>query len=98
MVPKILWKTSIETYYDVNTQVESIREEVLSELDGILKKCGADIIKHEMEEILADEMDRECMVFNPIFRANFRSGLWEIEILSTHQLDVPPEYQKRFYR
>lgn len=91
-----VWKSVLETPYDVALAVDQIGKQIENDLRLIVNDIGCHCMvsdkdngryKISMEKI---ENSREKNVlYKWDFVANFRSGFWQLEIYTTHGLTVP---------
>ncbi len=90
-----VWKTVIRTHYDAGLPLYTIQPEVRKELiDNILGLMGVSRIQeHDRNgqyQVWTEEDDETvrdvCGVYRWVYRSNFNSGCWEIELY--HNLPV----------
>ena len=97
-----VWKSILQTPYDASISLESIQYRVEEEdlwKKGILKDIGC----RSMCESFAngrytdfgrdDNGNEKNGLYKWVFRANYKTGLWELEIYTTKALTVP-EYRR----
>lgn len=97
-----VWKSILQTPYDASIPLENIQYRVEEEdlwKNGILKDIGC----RGMCESFAngrytnfgrdDNGDEKNGLYKWVFRANYRTGFWELEIYTTKALTVP-EYRR----
>lgn len=97
-----VWKSILQTPYDASIPLENIQYRVEEEdlwKNGILKDIGC----RGMCESFAngrytnfgrdDNGDEKNGLYKWVFKANYKTGLWELEIYTTKALTVP-EYRR----
>lgn len=92
------WKSVLQTPYDATLPLENIKEDVWDELmHQILYPMGfrkvQDVDKNgEYRSWYADE-EELCGLYRWDYKANYKTGLWEITLYHTKSLSVPAEYR-----
>ena len=91
-----IWKSVLETPYDVALAVDQIGKRIENDLRTIMNDIGCHCMvsdkdngryKVSMEKI--ENSKEKNVLYKWDFVANFRSGLWQLEIYTTQGLTVP---------
>ncbi len=96
-----VWRSVVQTPYDASLPLNQIRSQIEDDDlwrsgHGILREIGCSMMsKNENNGIYSRGFDGEGKEVNRLykweFKANYRSGLWEVIIYTTKSLRVPPE-------
>ena len=89
-----VWKSVLQTPYDASIPLEQVQYRVEEEdlwKKGILKDIGCTGM-HESYANGRFDKNEKNELYRWVFKANYRSRLWEIEIYTTNELNVP-EYR-----
>lgn len=83
-----VWKTVLQTPHDASIPLEDIRPLVN---DDLIQTFGGALGLKEVVKIFdhIDWDEEKNTLFNRIYKANFRSGFWEVEYLHTQPIQVP---------
>jgi len=88
-----VWKSILQTPYDTGIPLDQVRYRV-EEVDlfekEILRGIGCTGMSEGYENNSFDQ--NENILYRSVFKANYRSRLWELEIYTTNELTVP-EYR-----
>ncbi|MEE1042140.1 MAG: hypothetical protein U0L10_15745 [Lachnospiraceae bacterium] len=88
-----VWKSILQTPYDTGIPLDQVRYRV-EEVDlfekEILRGIGCTGMSEGYENNSFDQS--ENILYRSVFKANYRSRLWELEIYTTNELTVP-EYR-----
>lgn len=99
------WKSVLQTPYDATLPLEQIKDDVWDELMhqvlypmGFRKVQDTDKNGEYKRWVVRDEKDVEkevevCGLYRWNFKANYRSGFWEMDLYHTMSLYVPEEYR-----
>jgi len=95
-----IWRSVIQTPYDAGLPFDSVRDYILEDLQygGILSDLGCmGFVGPEYKGSYSPnkEEEKNNVMFNWNFSANFRSGMWEVEIFTTEPLTVFAERRPR---
>lgn len=95
-----VWKSILQTPYDSRIPLEQIQYKVEEELFSkeIMRSIGCTGMYEGYEDGAFDR--NENILYRWVFKANYRSMMWEIEIYTTNELTVPeyrlpPQLQKK---
>ena len=84
------WKTVIQTPYEASIPLESVRSEIYEELVGrVLPDIGCTSANAEDQNGVYDG-EKGPRMFRWSFSADYRAGLWSIDIYTTEAVSVPP--------
>ena len=94
-----VWRSVLQTPYDASLPIEQIRDQVEDTdlwYSGILDSIGCvSMSKNEnngkYSRSFYDTGDEKNHLYRWDFKANFKSGFWELVIYTTKSLCVPPE-------
>lgn len=99
------WKSILQTPYNASLPLNQVKDDIYNDLrNSILSKIGFKKIcggEEDMGYILfmgEDENGQEREVnglYRWKYRANYKAGLWELELYHTKSLRVPPELRPR---
>ena len=92
------WKSVLQTPYDATLPLEQIKDDVWNELmHQILYPMGfrkvQDIDKNGEYKFWYEDEEELCGLYRWDFKANYKTGLWEITLFHTKSLCVPEEYR-----
>ena len=100
----ILWQTVIQSKYSIDFTEEQAKKQIQEELfnyednnSWLIGKIGiTQIFNGKFEELLRnmdfrDNMQNYNVMFTPHFKANYRSGYWEIVFMHTKALNIIPK-------
>lgn len=93
------WKSVLQTPYDATLPLDEIRNDIWEELmHQILYPMGfrrvQDVDKNGEYRFWYGEDDKEvCGLYRWDYKANYKTGLWEITLYHTKSLKVPEEYR-----
>lgn len=96
----MVWKTRIQSFYSISLPYDSIKTRILDDLfqGGLLKKMGCIcMIQHEADNGTYTSFDGYNGMFGWTYKANMKTRLWEVEIMTTGPLqimDINPESEK----
>lgn len=91
----VLWRSTLQTPYDASIPLNQIQGSVLGEDlwdKGILQELGCQSMcgNGPNGKYTPREEDRgKNLLYRWIFEANYRSGLWEMDLFTTKALTVP---------
>lgn len=85
------WKTTLDTPYAATLPTEQVKSEIFRDLvkRGPLLRLGIKYINLKYWDDHNDEPPEENMVFRLSYRANFRTGRWEVTFWSSGAVTVP---------
>lgn len=96
----VVWRSTLQTPYDASIPLDQIQGRVIGEdlwNKGILQELGC----HAMcgsgaggKYTPLEEDRNKNVLYRWIFEANYKSGLWELDIFTTKSLTVP-EHRRR---
>lgn len=99
------WKSILQTPYNASLPLNQVKDDIYNDLyHGILTKIGFKSICGGEEDMGyriftgKDESGQEREVnglYRWKYRANYKAGLWELELYHTKSLRVPPELRPR---
>lgn len=102
------WRTTLQTPYDASLPLNQVRDDIWYELmHKHLYPMGfrkvQDVDKNgeyrSWSEETDDGVEREvCGLYKWDFKANYKSGLWEMTLYHTKSLRVPEEYRPADHR
>ena len=91
----VVWRSTLQTPYDASIPLDQIQGRVLGEdlwNKGILQELGC----HAMcgsgaggKYTPLEEDENKNVLYRWVFEANYKSGLWELDIFTTKSLTVP---------
>ena len=91
-----VWKSVLQTPYDASLPQSTIRNRIDDEIwyTGVLADIGCenmslDSYNGEYQEFINENGFEENGLYRWLYKANYRTGLWEIEIYTTQALTVP---------
>lgn len=96
------WQTILQTPYDSSLPLNQVQDDIWDELDFHLYNMGFRKIQEKDKngvfrtwyDVLDDGRKHEvCGLYKWDFKANYKSGLWEITLYHTKSLKVPEEYR-----
>lgn len=92
------WKSVLQTPYDATLPLEQIKDDVWDELmHQILYPMGfrnvQDIDKNGEYRSWYQDEEELCGLYRWDYKANYKTGLWEITLYHTKSLSVPEEYR-----
>ena len=92
------WKTVLQTPYDATLSLVQIEDDIWEELmNHILYPMGfrrvQDVEKNGEYKSWYDGDEELCGLYRWDYKANFKTGLWEITLYHTKDLTVPEEYR-----
>lgn len=92
------WKSVLQTPFDATLPLDTIEDGIWNELvHRILFRLGfrrTQNADHNGEYMTLEEDNVElCVLYRWDYRANFRSGFWELTLYHTKDLIVPEEYR-----
>ncbi len=88
------WKSTIQTYYDASISLEEIEKDIWTELSSeVLVDMGITVLRHidKYGKDIFEEYHDECVLYRYEYRANYKSGLWEVIIWTTKALSMAGE-------
>lgn len=97
-----VWHSVLQTPYDAGLSLEQIKDDIMAELcNRVLAPIGIRGIQRPRNNgifrtwlIEEDGQEQEiCGLYKWNFRADYRSGLWEMDLYHTKSLNVPEEYR-----
>lgn len=98
-----VWKTVLQTPYDASLPLNQIKNDIWNELmHKVLYNLGFRQVQDDNKNgdyriwIQRDEngYTREiCGLYKWVFKANYRSGFWEMDLYHTKSIKVPEEYR-----
>lgn len=99
------WRSTIQTPYDASLPIGQVKSRIEEEICDVLKDINVEIrLKAEYNGTyydfgMNDEGYKKNGMYRWTYKANYRAGLWELEIFTTKSLRVPenrrPSQQKR---
>lgn len=100
-----VWKSVLQTPYNSSLPLNQIKSDIWRDLmDEVLYPMGVRKVQTpdkngEYEVWLSEDRKREvCGLYGWSFKANYKSGFWEIDLYHTKSIKVPEEYRpKRRY-
>lgn len=77
------WKTQVQTPYPVEFKSCEIKEQIFEDFEdnGIFAEMGI--------QTVSDKEDIDIKIHHYLFRANTRTGYWEIELYTTGEISIP---------
>lgn len=90
-----VWKSTIQTPYNASLPIKQVRERIEGEIGAVLKDINVETrLKTEYNGTYYDFGTNEDGyekngMYRWKYRANYRAGLWELEIFTTKSLRVP---------
>lgn len=90
----VTWRTLLQTPYDASLPFSSVRYQVEGEWEKVLLDLSVTAIEptegNDLERLFTESKDKsfQCVLYKWIYKANFRSGFWEVELFSTSDLTV----------
>lgn len=88
-----VWRSIVQTPYDASIELDQIRGRVENELGEVLTSIGCERrLKPGYNGTYYDFGDKNGL-YKWQYRANYKSGFWEIEIYTTKSIYVP-EYRR----
>lgn len=96
-----VWKSTIQTPYNASLPIKQVRERIEEEIGRVLDDVNVVArLRSEYNGIYhnfgTDGEGREKNgMYRWKYRANYRSGLWELEIFTTKDLQVPEQRRPR---
>ena len=97
------WRTLLQTPYDASLPFNAVQQDVERAWQSILINVSvtaiAPVTGEELDQLLAESQDDndECILYRWTYRANFRSGMWEIELFTTAGLTVTADHRPASY-
>ena len=84
------WKTIMQTPYDAGLQLESISKQIENDLfeGGILREMGCSTSVSVEENGQYHDFGDENGIYRWRYRADFRTGFWNVEIYTTQGISV----------
>lgn len=92
--PISTWKSTIQKYYDASISLEDIEKDIWTELSSrVLVDMGITVLRHidKYGKDVFEEYHDECVLYRYEYRANYKSGLWEVIIWTTKALSMAGE-------
>ena len=90
-----IWRSVVQTPYDVRLPFDSISSYIDEDLrlGGVLFDFGCNYILESTEKVngledLLEEYEDQNILIKLLFRANCRSGLWEVELYTLKSLMI----------
>lgn len=94
------WRTLLQSPYDASIPFNTVQYKVENEWEDVLIDLSVTEIYQaegiELDQLFAEaQQDRQldCILYRWSYRANFKSGLWEIELYTTRNLTVTEEHR-----
>ena len=93
------WRSTIQTPYDASLPIGQVRNRIEEEIGEVLKDINVEErLKAEYNGTyydfgINDEGYKKNGMYRWAYKANYRAGLWELEIFTTKSLRVP-EYRR----
>lgn len=92
------WKSVLQTPYDATLPLEQIKDDVWDELmHQVLYPMGfrkvQDVDKNGEYKSWHEDEEELCGLYRWDYKANYKTGLWEITLYHTKSLSVPEEYR-----
>lgn len=98
-----VWKSVMQTPYNASLPIEQIQDRIASEIGVVLADIGVETrLKPEYNGTYydfgtCDDGHKKNGMYRWTYKANYRSGLWELEFFTTGGLLVP-EYRRPVQR
>ena len=98
-----VWKSVIQSPVDASFTLEEVEETLLRGMDKVLREMGCSNCRNRSENgtfwTNRDPEDPDNMLYKWKFRADYKAGLWEIDVYTWKALIVPenrrPSVRKR---
>lgn len=82
------WKTQVQTPYPVEFKSCEIKEQIFKDFED------NGIFSEMVIQTVSDKEDTDIKVHHYLFRANTRTGYWEIELYTTGEINIPQSMQQ----
>lgn len=93
-----VWKTTVQTPFSAGLQMTDMESEIIKDLmtSGVMERMGVvEVIEVQKKGSYREYTDESgnaiCVLFDWAFKTDFRTGVWLIDIYTTHELIIPPE-------